>query len=193
MKNWTIYIWRNFIDFWFPSISRRHKRLRDHHDHREGLLEKEVPIFYASSCRLGVALPMLHGVYCFRRRVVLCSSTSEVRAKCIREWRMISDNGARANALARCEIRTEAYIFCERRGRAWGFYAHYSRRRICIFKKIIAREYNLSQTCHHRHAVVVTLCLGTGRRIPPKIITIYIITMIVFNCVSLSYHISFVK
>lgn len=38
-----------------------------------------LSIFHTSSCRLGVALPMLHGVYCFRRRVILCSSTSDAQ------------------------------------------------------------------------------------------------------------------
>lgn len=63
---------------------------------------------------------------------------------------------------------------------------------ICIFK-IIAREYSLSQLATTDTRQSYPLCLGTGRRIPPKILTVYVTMMIVFNCVSLSYHVPFVK
>lgn len=112
---------------------------------RESHWKETRLIFHTSSCRLGVAFT--HVTWC----LLFPSSCSSVLvdqccAKCIREWRTISDNKCTDARVAKYVIQKHIFAWERQRDKRMGVDFMHAIRvdGICIFK-IIAREYSLSQ------------------------------------------------
>lgn len=107
----------------------------------------------------GCSVIPIHGVYCFRRRVILSSSTGDAQN--------VFANEERFQMTGACEIRTESHIFT-RDGTGVDFMHAVRVDGDAYSESLLANTVcpNLPPLTRGSHI----LCLSTGRRIPPEIL-----------------------
>jgi len=182
------YIWRNFIglsDFrLYPGDTNVCEIILTS---RRSIRKRHPNLTLTSSCRLGVALSM---VFIVSVVVILCSSTSDAQnVFANEEWFLITR--AQTHRYARvAKYVPETHIFAGERTGVDFMHAN----RVdgyAYSKSLLANTVCPGLPPLTRGSRI--LCLGTDKRIPPKTLPYISPPMIVFDCVSLSYHVPFVK